>query len=148
MSETYTITVTKEQARVIQHATELLARVMSGQWREILDWLPLDEKIDYGKFHDDVDEMTKILSQHMHKKIDGYRSSFGVGHPDIHRYHDISWDLCQVIRHKLSMVQAVEDGIIESEDSPRDWNKMLGVNYDPPMKWGAEPLAKMEKIDD
>jgi hypothetical protein len=70
-----------------------------------------------------------------------------VGSSKVHRYHDIAWDLYQVVRHKLSWEGAVERGVIESEDSPRNWSEMMTVNYDTPMKFGTEPLAKMERID-
>jgi hypothetical protein len=53
----------------------------------------------------------------------------------------------QVIRHRLSWDRAVEDGTIASPDAPRDWSKMLGVNYDEPMRTGPEPLAKIELAD-
>ena len=47
MSKTYTITVTEDQAKCIQDATELLSRIMGGQWNEIGDWLPLRKDMDY-----------------------------------------------------------------------------------------------------
>ena len=56
------------------------------------------------------------------------------------------FDLYEVIRHKLSWERAVEKGIIESEDSPRNFTEMMTVNYDKPFMWGNEPLAKIERI--
>ena len=147
MTKTYTLTITEEQAKVIEHSTELLSRIMGGQWREVLDWLPLQKEIDWEEYHNDVNIMTAILSKHMIDGIDGWSSSFGVGSSKVHRYHDIAWDLHQVVRHKLSWEGAVERGVIENEDSPRNWTEMMTVNCDTPIKFGPEPLAKMERID-
>jgi len=79
MTKTYTLTITEEQAKVIEHSTELLSRIMGGQWREVLDWLPLHKEMDWEEYHNDVNIMTAILSKHMIDGIDGWSSSFGVG---------------------------------------------------------------------
>ena len=145
MSKTYTITVTEDQAKCIQDATELLSRIMGGQWNEIGDWLPLRKDMDYEEYHQDMDIIGAILSKHMKDGIDGRSASFGVGCPHLHRYHDIAWDLCRVIKHHTSWQYAMEQGWVEDFNSPRDWTNMLGCAYDEPMVFGVEPLAKMER---
>jgi hypothetical protein len=46
----------------------------------------------------------------------------------------------------LSWERAVEEGVIESENSPRKWSEMMGVSFDSPMKRSNEPLAKLERL--
>ena len=141
----YTLTITKKQAQALMAATDLLQRVQLGQWREIEDNLPLTRPIDYEELRADFITIGSLLSKHMVGGVDGYASSLGIGHCDLPEDNGILRDLYCVIRHKLSWERAVEEGIIDSEDSPRKWPEMLTVNYDPPMKWGSEPLAKMER---
>jgi hypothetical protein len=86
-----------------------------------------------------------ILSKHMIDGIDGGASSLGVGHPDLPESNGILYDLHRVIRRKLSVERAVEQGIIENENVSR--NEMpITVDFDLPMKWGTEPLAKLERV--
>ncbi len=146
MTKTYTLTITEKQAQAIQEATDLLQRVQLGQWREIEDYLPLRYPVDYTNLHEDMRLIGQILSRYMIAGIDGGASSLGIGHPSLPENNGILYDLHCVIRHKLSWERAVEQGVVESEDSERKWPEMMTVNYDPPMKWGDEPLAKMERI--
>jgi hypothetical protein len=70
-----------------------------------------------------------------------------VGSSKVHPHHDIAWDLYTTTRHQLSWEYAIEQGWVEDFNSPRKWDKMLGVSYDFPMNYGTEPLAKIERID-
>jgi hypothetical protein len=148
MTKTYTLTITEEQARALQYATDVLQRVQLGQWREIVDWLPLQKPIDYEELHQDKQIISAVLSKHMIDGIDGSFSSLGIGHPDLPKNNGVLYDLHCVIRHKLAWELAVENGVIESEDSERKWPEMMQVYYDDPMKWGDQPLAVMERINE
>jgi hypothetical protein len=143
--KTYNLTITEKQARALVDATDLLQRVQLGQWREIQDNLPLQKPIDYEELHQDMRIIGVILSKHMIDGIDGGASSLGVGHPDLPESNGILYDLHRVIRRKLSVERAVEQGIIENENVSR--NEMpITVDFDLPMKWGNEPLAKLERV--
>jgi hypothetical protein len=146
MTKTYTLTITEKQAQAICEATDLLQRVQLGQWREIEDYLPLRSPVDYTNLHEDIRLIGQILSRYMVNGIDGGASSLWIGHPSLPEDNGILYDLHCVIRHKLSWERAVEQGVVESEDSERKWPEMMTVNYDPPMKWGDEPLAKMGRV--
>jgi hypothetical protein len=146
VTKTYTLTITEEQAKALQYATDLLQRVQLGQWEEMVDWLPLKRPTDYNLLHEDRREIGKMLSRHMVDGVDGYGSSLGVGHPSLPACNGVLYDLHCVIRKKLAWERAVEEGVIESEDSGRKWPEMMQVCYDDPMKWGEEPLAKMERV--
>jgi len=143
--KTYTLTITEKQARALMDATDLLQRVQIGQWREIEDNLPLQKPIDYQELRDDFEIIGAILSKHMIDNIDGGASSLGVGHPDLPESNGILYDLHRVIRRKLSVERAVEQGIIENENVSR--NKMpITVDFDTIMMWGTEPIAKIERV--
>jgi len=49
---------------------------------------------------------------------------------------NVSWDIYQVARHQLSWDAA-------GNPSKRDFSKMMGVNYDEPLKRGSEPLINI-----
>ena len=143
--KTYTLTITEKQARALMDATDLLQRVQIGQWREIEDNLPLQKPIDYQELRDDFQIIGAILSKHMINNIDGGASSLGVGHPELPESNGILYDLHRVIRRKLSVERAVEQGIIENENVSR--NKMpITVDFDTIMMWGTEPIAKIERV--
>jgi hypothetical protein len=143
--KTYTLTITEKQARALMDATDLLQRVQIGQWREIEDNLPLQKPIDYQELRDDFQIIGAILSKHMIDNIDGGASSLGVGHPDLPESNGILYDLHRVIRRKLSVERAVENGIIENENVSR--NEMpITVDFDTIMMWGTEKLATMERV--
>ncbi len=146
--KTYTLTLTEKQVHALMEATNCLQRIQLGQWREIEDHLPLKKPIDYEELRNDFKIIGALLSKHMIGNIDGYGSSLGIGHKDLPESNGILYDLHCVIRHKLSWERAVENGVIESEESPRKWPEMMAVSYDPLMKWSNESLAKMERINE
>ena len=143
----YNLQITEKQAKALMEATDLLQRVQLGQWREIADSLPLQKPIDYSQLHEDLRMIGAILSRHMLDGIDGGASSLGIGHPSLPESNGILYDLHCVIRRKLAVDRAVENGVIENENVSR--NKMpITVDFDSPMHWGSEKLAKIERIDE
>lgn len=60
----YTLTVTTAQAETLILATEILARLGIGQFRDALERLPTREFMPDG-WHEDMDSIGKILSRHM-----------------------------------------------------------------------------------
>lgn len=144
----YVLELTKEQLKALQWATDILQRIQLGQWREITDWLPLKKPIDYEELHKDQQIIGNILSKHMIDGIDGSFSSLGIGHPDLPENNSILYDIYCVIRNKLALEWAVEEGIIENENSPRKWPEMMTVDFDPPYKWSDQPLPKLLRKKD
>lgn len=142
----YTLTVTKEQAQVLIQATEILARLGIGQFRDALECLPMRDFLPDG-WHEDMDSIGRMLSRHMIGGIDGYRSSLGIHHKDVSEASRIAWDLYQVLRHRLAWDRAAAEGIVESADAPRKWPDMMQVHYDEPMKVSEQPLAVVRPND-
>jgi hypothetical protein len=144
--KTYNLQITELQARALCFACDVLQRIELGQWREIIDWLPLKKPIDYEELHADRRIIGDILSKHMIDGIDGGASSLGIGHPDLPKNNGVLYDLYCVIRRKLAIERAVEEGIIENENVSR--NQMpITVDFDEVRRWGDEKLAVMERVE-
>lgn len=141
----YTLEITESQAQTISLACEVLSRLGMGQWRYATDHLPLKEKMDWIEWHDDLDDMGRILSKHMKDGIDGWRSCLGVANDSVRPECRDAYDIHQVVRKRLAWDRAVEEGIVESVDAPRKWPEMIQTFYDDPLKVGDEPLAKINK---
>ena len=124
-----------------------MQRIQLGQVREIQDNLPLKKPINYDQLHNDMRLIGLILSHHMIDNIDGNASSLGIGNPNLPESNGILYDLYCVIRRKLAVERAVEQGLIENENVSRT-EMPITVDFDTPMKWGLEPIAKMERVND
>lgn len=141
----YALEVTATQAQVIAQACDLLSRTQSGQWKTAYELLPKDGSVTWEQWHEACEDIKEIMKTILRGGIDGTSSSFGVGSSETPPSTDIAWDIHQVIRHRLAWEDAIEQGVVQSIDDKRDWRSMMGVAYDPPMRFGPEPLAKMRR---
>ena len=141
----YNLQVTEKQVRALKEATDLLMRVQLGQWREIKEHLPLRKTIDYDALHQHLDFIGKILSVYMIDSIEGYGSSLGIGHEELPESNGILYDLHCVLRRKLAVERAVENGVIENENVSRS-EMPITIDFDNLHQWGTEPLAKIGRI--
>ena len=138
---TYTLTITERQACTISMACEVLARLGMGQFKDAFEHLPLrTQNLDWSAWHDDMEQISRILSKHMPGGIDGIRSSTSISNAD--EEARTAWDLHAVIRHRLAWDRAIAEGV--TDGTKREWPAMMQVSYDEPMKYSEEPLAKME----
>ena len=133
---TYTLTLTHTQARTLSTACEVLARLGMGQFKDAFDCLPLRKDIDWSAWHDDMEQISRILSKHMPGGID-------ISNAD--EEARTARDLHAVIRHRLAWDRAKAEGV--TDGTKRGWPAMMQVSYDEPMKYSEEPLAKMEKAE-
>lgn len=139
----FQIKVNEEQLREIIHALEVVARLNIGQLDMALDCC-LDEN---GNSHivpydtcKQIESMVKPLMGLSHS------SSYGVGKFE---KTDMIWDMYEVFRHHHSWQRAIDNGIVDSMNSKRDWNSMMSVNYDEPMQWNKKvSLAKIQTIEE
>lgn len=145
MTKTYNVTLTEEQLKVIEQATELLARIQGGQIREVFDHLPLRKDMNWERYHEIQNEITKMMPDILKDGIDGWRSAFGVGSTSLPKSHDIAWDIYCTFRHHRSWEYAIDQNWVEDFDSPRIWGQMIGVNYDKPFHWSQEPLPIIQR---
>jgi len=139
----YKVELTEKQLSTLSAACEILARLGIGQWRGAFDRLPLSKNIEWSDYHEDIDAIGKVISKYMISKIDGYHSSLGIIHDDVSESSKVAWDLYQSFRHELAWDYAIEKGWVESRESERNWNEMMGVHYDAPFKTSDQPLAKI-----
>lgn len=127
----YVITVTTEQARMMQDALELWARCSIGQFKEAIEPSePYRSEVPSEFVHD-----WRNLAEQMERLWRAYdmpstiRAAKG----------DLAWEMHQTIRHRLSW-----DRI--GSPQHRDWATMMGVCYDDPMRITGKPLIQIERM--
>ena len=134
----YTIkNLSRKQLQLIQLALETQFRLEMAQVDVALDQIRGKNGETNVFDWETVQQINRIVKDTI--CID-HNASWGVG---FHEETDTEVDMMQVIRHKLAWERAVEDGIIESEQSPRKFSEMMGVCYDKPMKWSKESLIEV-----
>lgn len=137
--KTYTLEVSQNQLQQISLACELVARLGLGQISDIQKHLPFKkENVDWSKYHDALHEFMKEIGSEL-----CHDGNLGIHNSDVTESTKILFDIHGVARNQLSWDRAIESGVVESRESPRDWSKMIGVHYDDPMKYGNEPLMKI-----
>lgn len=136
------ITVTPTQASIIKDALDIYLRLGIGQFRPALEKLPQKKLFD-PTWHEDLMLIGKILSKHMIDNIDGWQRHLSISNEDVDLAAKIACEMYQVIRHHLSWNAAVNDGIVNSMDDGRDWDKMVSNAYDKPYRITTEPMAEI-----
>lgn len=124
----YTLHLTEKQTAEISRACEILARLRMGQIDMALRELPLDKPMGY--------EQERYISNYL-------RSLY---QQDGRQLHQVSWDLHQVIRHRLAWDRAYAEGTVKPGER-RKWPEMMGVMYDEPLRVSDEPLALIHISD-
>lgn len=119
----YKIECSKEQVEVLQKALELWARLSMGQFDEALTPFRYRNLPNENYFKEILNHLESKFSE---KRIEG-------------EHRDLSWEMYQTIRHRLSWDKA-------GNPPERDWKTMLTVNYDEPLKITQIPLLTIEKI--
>lgn len=121
----YNITVTQEQAKLLSLVLDLYSRMESGQLDYVFSMIP-------WKHNEDL-KSAKPLLKELQLLLTGIQNgNLGIG--NVSNSAKMAYDLHQVIRHRLSW-----------DENP---NGGIQVNFDKPMKWSDEPLAKIERIED
>lgn len=96
----YQLTLTEEQARVVATACEFFARVVMGQFNEII-WHTMDTQHgsdDYCERRDKAQELLFEARKYLYPELHGYGHSYGIGNFD---NADMAFDVYQVIRPYL-----------------------------------------------
>ena len=136
---TYTIKVTERQLKELSNACEVVARLRIGQPEDALRELRGESEAfvvmeDFEKFY----EMERVVQDST-----GFSrgASWGVGKFED---ADILFDMHQVFRNVTSWAHAKRCKLTESDGS-RNWNTMMTVNYDEPMKYSSQPLPEVKE---
>ena len=128
MDERVAVTMTRDQARVVMNATELLARLYIGQVFTMPDLLGDFSRSDYCERRDRAKEAFEL----------GIKLLLGTniyGQPDVAEKpieHERAWAVYATIRHAISWHDYPEGGYT--------------VNFDKPMGYG-EPMPKCEIVE-
>jgi len=136
---------TNEELVIISSATDLLARVATGQWREIEKDIPKKDGICVIGYKE-KDIIGKIISKQTISNVDGWSSNLGIYNPATDNDARIAFEIHQVIRHYLSWERAIANGDVE-RGAPRNWDKMMGVSFDEPSSTSGHPLPKLIRDD-
>lgn len=132
MSEKIIVEMTREQARAVMNATELLARLEIGQFKEIC-WKMLDRFIGKDGF-DAVrrDRAEEYLESACHMVFGTNR----YGSPDVRTksiQYERCWAVYATIRHALAWHDHPEGG--------------MTVDFDEPMGYGERmPVCRVEDV--
>jgi hypothetical protein len=130
----YTLTINKEQARVICEALEVYSRLKHGQIDELRNLFRDRWCKPNGLFNWDSEYLFHALKSVIFTELDR-NASYGVGNK-VYPESSVAWDVMQVLRHRLAWDRLAAEG----KDKPEHY----GVQYNPPMRFGSEPLAHIE----
>jgi hypothetical protein len=126
----YKLIVSEKQAKTISWALDFYSRTMGGQLEDILcrfHWKNLKD--------DQRDEAHNTLTD-LKCTLTGLNPNQpNMGLHNISEEGRIAYDLHQVIRHKIA------------HDNPDDRHK-YSVDFDTPLKFSSESLAKIESLDE
>jgi hypothetical protein len=130
----YTLTINKEQARIICEALEVYSRLKHGQIHELRElfrdrWCAPNSPFNWST-EPLLDGLKALIFPELVKN-----SYHGVG-SKVYPESTVAWDIMQVLRHKLAWDRLKAEG----KDKPEHY----GVQYNPPMRFGSEPLAQIE----
>lgn len=133
----YQLELNENQLRVIEEALEVFSRLGTKQYGMVADHI-IKEDGDVLSW-DEREKINRYI-----REIEGFRmppnASYGIHSKEISDRYRVAFDLLQVARHRRSWANAEHP---ESERSEH-FGKYMGVNYDKPMKTGAELLAVCE----
>ena len=123
----YVLTLNEEQEKYLETACEFYARMMNGQWNELV-WRTLDIR----KFPDDFCERRDKMEDHMFEtrqlafpELDLRGASYGVGKFED---SDIVWEIYEVLRNTRAWHNNPEGGGT--------------VDFSKPMSFSGKPLAE------
>lgn len=139
----YTLTINGEQAKTLMAALELYSRMLMGQVHYLGETgrygtghlpktMPFDKDED-GKPRPVDEKQLEAALRWLNVVVTGSpgHGSWGITSEAVDDRARVAYDMQQVIRHFLAFERKPEGGI--------------QVDFDAPMKWGAEPLATFKR---
>lgn len=128
MSETYTLTLSREQAEIVESACELLARLRIGQFNRITELLlDVQDVESYGMRRDFANGALKLAASAIFDR--GLGKNF-----DTDKLHHRAWDVYQVLRYTRAW-----------HDNPA--GNPMSVSFDKPVSFIGEKLPVCEVKD-
>jgi hypothetical protein len=144
-SPTYTATFNRNQLRVIMQALDAYQRLQMGQIDELATVLPVKHGADWSRVHGAIEAFGRAVAPSLISEVGTGGRFLGVGREGLPADNAVAYDIRRVIEHHLAWERAVEQGLVESVDSPRDFSAMMTVDYDRPAHYGSEPLPTIAR---
>ncbi|RJR07436.1 hypothetical protein C4588_06835 [Candidatus Parcubacteria bacterium] len=130
--KTYQLTLTEKQLQVLVTATDLYARIICGQFCTVAEQF-IGKNIPYENLHAAQDMLTAAKTSIFPEFGGSPHASHSIRSPDVGESAKISYDIEQVLRHRLSWDSDNKEGQAKDE-------KFRGPWYDLPWKSADEPL--------
>ena len=127
----YNLEVNRDQLQTIKRALEFYSRIGMGQLNEVTSW-----EFNFKDLNDVDRRYTEDALGYIGELLtDLPRNAYrGIGHRDVPDSCTSAFDMYQVIRHHIAWEDHPEGGLF--------------VQFDTPMKFSKQPLAKIETCDD
>lgn len=129
----YALSLTATQAGLLVRALDLFSRIGMGQLGDVAQYAAPGglNATAYRHLKDELIRLERLVSP------DGTSAChYSISSPEIDDANRVAWDMQQVIRHRLAW-----DGLAEG-DTPS------GVSFYEPMRYSAEPLPAIAKVED
>lgn len=141
----YQLTLTEQQASIIRDALEIYSRIGMGQIGTGVTSHPDIEKRIWETSGVCSFDLSNVIDTTVKSYIyPEFRSSinsyYGIFSEAIGDSNRIAWDIQQVIRHRLSWDKV-------GNPPQREWNTMMGVSFDEPMKSSEEELPTIVRLE-
>jgi hypothetical protein len=117
-----TLTMTLEQAQVLQRSLEVIARIGMLQFKDMF------ELINPNITWDESTDLENLIKHYLTEL--GHDHYYSIQYQNVAEESQVAWDAYQHIRRELSWHKLGKDW----RKDPRDLKEMRTVNYDEPMK--------------
>jgi hypothetical protein len=114
----------RERAILLMRACETIARIGMSQFKDMVELLSPDTYT-----WDKAEEIEKYLKEKLAPEL-GKNSFHSISNYKVPEECQVAWDAYQAIRREVSWFDIGKDWRTDQ----RDWNKMMGVNFDEPFK--------------
>lgn len=142
MNRTFTVELTANQMKYIAEACEVMARIQMGQVHEIVNILPLKPELTSLEKQGLKDRLSQLMTAVLPNSMDGYCTSFSVGHPILPESNGVLWGVADTFNYEVYTEEAIDRGYIKQKGE-RNWKQMISNKYDEPRQHGNEPLPKV-----
>ena len=124
----YALLLSPEQAKLLSSACEFYARMMMGQWQELIfhTMTVKDHPKDYCEAREDAEQLLlEARAKVFPELIKSFGHSYGV-----HKFRDadLVWEIYEVVRHCIAWTEHPKGDIT--------------VDFGPPMSLSGEPLPE------
>ena len=130
--------MSRERALLLSKACEIIARIGMCQFKDMVELLIQDYNYDFAN------EIEKYLKQKLRPEL-SYNSYHSMSNDVVPEECKVAWECYQNLRREIAWF----DKGMDWRKDQRNWNNMVSVNFDEPMKVSKlEDKFKTERIED